>query len=221
MSSADPAQRPDPFGIVSAVRRHPRRAAAAGGAAAVLVAAGLGTAALIDRSGPADAPAEADLHQAAPDCSAVPSEAVAEVLEEPRLDGAHRGPLEESDGSVCTWTSIGSAGGDAEPRFLRADFQALFTDSAGEVAGAQAAARDLAALEQAHRGAAPAPELGGTGQTWRPTADGSAAEAVFRHDNLIVRIAYGGADGPDGAPISYGDARSAALDVAGAVADEL
>src|SRR5690606_9889946 len=99
----------------------------------------------------------------------------------------------------------------APPRVLRVDFRALFTDRAGEVPGAEAAADALAALEPIQRGVSAVPELGGDARAWRATPAGETAEVAFRKDNRTVRVSCGGADGRDGPARGYPDARAAAV----------
>src|SRR5690606_25485092 len=194
-----------------AAPRRVRWAAAAAAAVLLLVAVSVTAVLWAESSGPSAEAGPDDLFQAAPECGDVPAGVLDAALGEAALDGAERGLLEDSDGAVCTWTSVGAAEDGAPPRVLRVDFRALFTDRAGEVPGAEAAADALAALEPIQRGVSAVPELGGDARAWRATPAGETAEVAFRKDNLIVRVSYGGADGADGPPLGYQDACTAAV----------
>ncbi|CAM3946943.1 hypothetical protein NOGI109294_19880 [Nocardiopsis gilva] len=170
--------------------------------------------------GPAFGAGPDDAFSTAPECAVVAAETVEGVVPSGRLETNEHGPLSDADGAMCAWTSVGADG--AAPRFLRVDFEARFTDKAGDVTGASAAAREMERSTTISdvEGAAPLPSLGEDALVW-PGADEGTAELVFRRDNLVVRVSYGGAADTGGKPLSFGAARDGAVDVAEQVADSL
>ncbi|GAA4909782.1 hypothetical protein [Streptomonospora salina] len=198
----------------------PRRvwiAAAAG--AVLLVAAGVTAGLLWGRGAPAVRADEADTYAAAPACSALPREDVRELVPEAALETSEHGPVDDADSSTCVWTSVGT---DGPPRSLHVDFTAHFTDKAGDVSGARAADRRLEQLAPIGglEGAAPLPELGEGALAWPGTSDGTSAEVVFRRDNMLIQVFYGG-DADGGGGMDYDEARGSAVGVAEQVAASL
>ncbi|MFW5417021.1 hypothetical protein J0910_10430 [Nocardiopsis sp. CNT-189] len=195
----------------AAAPRRVRWAAAAAAAALLVVAVSVTAVLWAEGGGPSAEAGPDDLFRAAPECGEVPAGVLGEALGEAALDAAERGLLEDSDGAVCTWTSVGTGDGGLPPRVLRVDFRALFTDRSGEVSGAEAAGEALAALEPIQRGVSAVPALGEDARAWRSTPAGDSAEVAFRKDNLLVRVSYGGAEKAGGPPLGYRDARGAAI----------
>lgn len=198
-----------------------QRLLAAAAAVAVLVLVSVTVGVLVGRSGPAAQADEADAFAVAPNCETVPGEAVDSVVPSAALETARRGPLPDSNGTTCVWTSFGA--GDAAPRFLHVDFRAHFTDKAGEVSGAAAAAEQLGQLAPVGQveGAGPTPSLGEGALAWPNTAEGGTAEVALRRDNLVIRVVYGGDYGTDGSELSYEEAREGAVSVAERVTEAL
>ncbi|MUL43017.1 hypothetical protein FZ103_17880 [Streptomonospora sp. PA3] len=193
--------------------------AAAAGTAAV-VAAAVTTGLLLGRGAPAVGADEADTYASAPGCTEVPRQDVRALLPGARLETSEQGPMANADTATCVWTSVGSPEGP--PRSLHVDFTAHFTDKSGEVSGARAAARRLEQLAPIGNleGADPVPELGEGALVWPGTADGSSAEVVFRRDNMLIQVFYGG-DSDQGGDLDYQAARDGAVAVAEQVAAAL
>ncbi|CAM4004699.1 hypothetical protein [Nocardiopsis rhodophaea] len=170
--------------------------------------------------GPALGAGPDDAFSTAPECAVVAAETVERVLPSGRLETNEHGPLSDADGALCAWTSVGADG--AAPRVLQVDFEARFTDKAGEVTGASAAARELDRSTPITdlEGAAPLPSLGEDALVW-PGEDEGTAELVYRSGNLVVRVFYGGAADSGGKPLSFGAARDGAVAVAEQIADSL
>ncbi|MFD0772992.1 hypothetical protein ACFQZ2_03540 [Streptomonospora algeriensis] len=197
-----------------------RRLWAAAGAGVILMVAGAVTAGLLwGRSELAVGADEADTYAAAPGCSSVPREDVRSLVPDAALETSRHGPMDDADSSTCVWTSVGSQG---PPRSLHLDFTAHYTDKAGDVSGARAAERRLEQLAPIGdlEGAAPVPELGEGAMAWPGTADGTSAEVVFRRDNLLIQVFYGG-DTDGGGGMGYDQARDSAVTVAEQVAASL
>ncbi|MFC7330064.1 hypothetical protein [Marinactinospora rubrisoli] len=194
--------------------RRARIAVAAGGVV-VLSAAAITAGVLWGARGPATGAGPDDAYATAPACEVVADELLASVAPSATLEAAERGPLVDAGGNSCVWTSVDHAAADGvPPRSVQIAFQAHFTDKAGDITGAQAAATRLAELAPVNEldGAAPVPALGEDALVWHSTADADAAELAFRRDNLVVRVWYGGAD------LVFDDARAGAVAVAEGVA---
>ncbi|MDT0304717.1 hypothetical protein [Streptomonospora wellingtoniae] len=192
---------------------------AAGAGAVLVVAVAVTAGLLVGRGEPAEQADEADTYASAPACSAVPQEAVAELVPGGELETSRQGPMADADTSTCVWTSVGAD--DAPPRSLHLDFTAHFTDKAGEVSGARAAGRRLEQLAPIGglEGADPVAELGEGALVWPGTPEASAAEVVFRRDNMLVQVFYGGDSGDGG--MDYEAARDGAVTAAERVAASL
>lgn len=185
--------------------------------AAVSITAGL----VWGARGPAAEASPSDAFAAAPACADVTAEVIEPAVPSAQPEVVAAGPLENAAAGACAWTSFGDA--SAPPRSLHVEFEARFSRRDGQESGEQAAARRLVELAPAGEteGAAPVASLG-EGAVVRPgTAEGGAAEVVFRRDNLLVRVWYGGGRGTDGTPLSYAQARDGAIGVAERLADSL
>ncbi|MBV2363566.1 hypothetical protein ACFPZ0_19685 [Streptomonospora nanhaiensis] len=193
----------------------------AGTGVVLLVAASLTAGLVLGSDDPAVQADEADAFASAPACSAVPADAVESLLPGAALETSEHGPMTDADSSTCVWTSIGSD--DGPPRSLHLDFTAHFTDKAGEVSGARAAAQRLEQLAPIGRldGADPVPELGEAALVWPATGDGTSAEVAFRRENMLIQVFYGGDENDQGQGLSYEDAREGAIEVAERVAESL
>ncbi|MBB6172790.1 hypothetical protein HNR23_002850 [Nocardiopsis mwathae] len=197
-----------------------RRALAMAAAVAVLSGSAITAGLWWGKDGPALGAGPDDAVTTAPECSVVEAGTVAELLPSGRPEADEHGPLMDAEGTTCVWTSVDADG--VPPRVLAVDFEARFTDRAGDVTGASAAARALQGFAPVAdlEGAAPLPRLGADALVW-PGADDGTAELVFRSDNLLVRVSYGGAEDSGGAPLSFAAARDGAVAVAEQVADAL
>lgn len=197
----------------------PRLWIAAGAGAVVVVAVAVGL--VWGRGAPAVEADEADTYAAAPGCGSIPEDQVRDLVPGAELEKSAQGPMANADSSTCVWTSVGS--GEGPPRSLHLDFTAHFTDKAGDISGTRAAARRLDELAPIGdlEGADPVPELGEGALAWPGTADRNAAEVVFRRDNMLVEVFYGGDPAGGSGGLDYGDARDGAVAIAEQVAGSM
>lgn len=183
----------------------------------IAVIAGL----VLSEDGPAAAAAPADTHAAAPGCGTVGQDAVEAAVPSAVLETAERGPLSDASGSSCAWTSLNDSG--AAARAISIDFEAHYTDKAGEVSGARRAAEQLRRLAPVGglEGAVPVNSLGEGALAWPSRSGGSTAEVAFRSDNMVVRVFYGGDEAAADQPMTYEAAREGAVEVAESVRESL
>ncbi|QBI55296.1 hypothetical protein [Streptomonospora litoralis] len=193
----------------------------AGAGVVVLVAAAVTAGLLLASGAPAVGADEADTYASAPACSDVPGQRVRELVPGAALETSEQGPMADAESSTCVWTSVGADEGP--PRSLHVDFTAHFTDKAGEVSGARAAAKRLEELAPIGEldGAAPVPELGEGALVWPGTSDGSSAEVAFRRDNMLIEVFYGGHTDRRGGELEYETARDGAVAIAERLAASL
>lgn len=198
-----------------------RRGAMAGAAAVVIAVVAIVLGLNLGESQPAAQADPADTYATAPDCDSVNSDVVDSVIPEATVETNKHGPLEDADSATCEWTSIDSS--ESAPRSLHVEYEAHFTDKAGEVSGAESASDQLRQLAPVGdlAGSTPVPSLGKDALVWPSSDDGSAAEVAFRRDNLVVRVYYGGDENASGQKLSYAAARDGAISVATKVANSL
>lgn len=193
-----------------------------GGAAVVVLSSAAVVAGLFwGENGPAAEAAPGDVHTKAPGCDVIEMNEVEAVVPSAALEAADRGPLTDASGSDCAWTSLGE--GAAPPRSVHVDFEAHFTDKAGDTSGERSAAEQLRRLAPVGdlEGTAPVGSLGEGAIVWPSRHDSGTAEVAFRSDNLVVRVFYGGYEDVGGQLMSYEAARDGAVAIAESVEKSL
>lgn len=202
-------------------RPQPRHWLWAGAAAVAIAALAAAVGLLWQSQEPATHASPDDAYASAPGCGSLTSDTVESVVPEASLNTSEHGLLAGSDSATCEWTSVDAA--QVPARVLHVDYEAHFTDKAGDVSGTEAAREELTRLTSTARinRSESVPSLGSEAVVWSSTPGAGSAEVVFRRDNLVVRVFYSGEEASGEDTLSYGEARDDVSSVADRIASSL